>query len=148
MWLDLTTPKIMTWAEIESDAQMTKPPRCPSSSSFWSNVTSSTKLRLLYSKLQFAPHFTLHNTPNILYLACSFSVSKHFQHFIIYLLYLLFTVSSFFPQRFYLFMRERQRQREKQAPCSELMWDTIPGPRDHALSWRQMAQLLTHSTRM
>ena len=30
--------------------------------------------------------------------------------------------------------RQRHRQREKQAPAGSQMWDSIPGPRDHALS--------------
>ena len=33
--------------------------------------------------------------------------------------------------------RQRHRQREKQSPCREVMWDSIPGLQDHALSWRQ-----------
>ena len=32
---------------------------------------------------------------------------------------------------------QRHRQREKQAPCREPMWDSIPGPQDHTLSQRQ-----------
>ena len=32
--------------------------------------------------------------------------------------------------------RQRYRQREMQAPYGE--WNSIPGPRDHALSRRQM----------
>ena len=48
----------------------------------------------------------------------------------------------------YLFDREstsrgsgRQREREKQAPrwAGSLMWDSIPGPRDHDLSQRRMS---------
>lgn len=60
-----------------------------SSSSVWSNVSSSVRhtFRLLYSKLQCALHFTLPNTPNILYLACSFSVFTALPtHFITYLI--------------------------------------------------------------
>ena len=35
--------------------------------------------------------------------------------------------------------REKHRQREKQAPYGEsLMQESIPGPRDHDLSQRQM----------
>ena len=40
--------------------------------------------------------------------------------------------------------RERQRHRqreEKQAPCRQRMWDSIPGFRDHALSQRQTLNL-------
>ena len=33
--------------------------------------------------------------------------------------------------------RQRHRQREKQVPHGEPMWDSIPGPRDHNLSRRQ-----------
>ena len=33
---------------------------------------------------------------------------------------------------------ERYRQREKEAPCRDLMWDSIPGPQDHDLSQRSM----------
>ena len=33
--------------------------------------------------------------------------------------------------------RKRHRQKEKQAPCREPMWDSILGLWDHALSWRQ-----------
>ena len=34
--------------------------------------------------------------------------------------------------------RQRHRQREKQAPCTESpMWDSIPGLQDHALGQRQ-----------
>ena len=55
---------------------------------------------------------------------------------------------TFFFLRFYLFIwqrgneraqaREGQRKREKQNPCwaGSPMWDSIPGPWDHDLSWR------------
>ena len=48
--------------------------------------------------------------------------------------------------RFYLFIherdrereRQRQRQREKQLPTGSLIWDSIPGLRNHDLNQRQM----------
>ena len=44
---------------------------------------------------------------------------------------------AFFFLRFYLFIHERYRQRDKQAPCREPNVDSIPGLRDHVLSQRQ-----------
>ena len=46
--------------------------------------------------------------------------------------------------RFYLFIHETQRerqwhrQRENRLPAGSPVWDSILGPQDHALSWRQM----------
>ena len=34
--------------------------------------------------------------------------------------------------------RQRHRQRESRLPAGSLMQDSIPGPRDHDLSQRQM----------
>ena len=70
------------------------------------------------------------------------------------------TLNSFL-KRFYLFEREkkrermhcgearhrgREREREKQSPCSagSLMWGSIPGPWDHDLNRRQMLNPLSH----
>ena len=46
--------------------------------------------------------------------------------------------------RFYLFIHERHRERDRgigrgrsRLPDGSLMWDSIPRPRDHDLSWRQ-----------
>ena len=41
---------------------------------------------------------------------------------------------------------DRQREREKQAFrwARSLMWDSIPGPWNHDLSWRQMLNWLSH----
>ena len=45
---------------------------------------------------------------------------------------------------FYLFMRDTQRERSRdlgrgrsRVPVGSLMWDSIPGPRDHDLSQKQ-----------
>ena len=55
--------------------------------------------------------------------------------------------TAFFFLRFYLFIHERHRERKRgrdtgkgksRLPAGSLMWDPIPGPRDHNLSWRQM----------
>ena len=42
--------------------------------------------------------------------------------------------------------RGRGREKENQAPCSagSLMQDSIPGPWDHDLSWRQILNRLSH----
>ena len=56
-------------------------------------------------------------------------------------------------KRFYLFERARKREnmsmgreREKQTPClaGSPMLDSIPGPWDHDLSWRQAPKWLSH----
>ena len=46
----------------------------------------------------------------------------------------------FFFLRFYLFIHERHRDRQKEKQAflrGGLMWDSIPGPQDHALNQRQ-----------
>ena len=42
---------------------------------------------------------------------------------------------------------EKQREKEQQAPpwAGNLTQDSIPGPRDHDLSWRQLLNGLSHS---
>ena len=45
---------------------------------------------------------------------------------------------SFSKKIFYLFIHERHRQREKQAPCGSPTWDSILRPRGHTLTQRQM----------
>ena len=42
-------------------------------------------------------------------------------------------------KRFYLFMRDTERQRRRQR--GSLMWDSILGLQDHGLSGRQMLNL-------
>ena len=56
----------------------------------------------------------------------------------------LLKLKRIFFLRFYLFIHERHRQREKQPPHRELMWDLISGLRDHTLSPRQMLNHLSH----
>ena len=48
--------------------------------------------------------------------------------------------AEYFFKRFYLFIHERhrERQRKKQAPTGSPMQDSIPGPWNHYLSERQM----------
>ena len=50
----------------------------------------------------------------------------------------LYPISSylFIFLRFYLFVHERQRYRQKQLPAGSRMRDSVPGPWDHALSQR------------
>ena len=56
----------------------------------------------------------------------------------------LFLIKTFFKKRFYLFIHERHRERGRDTGrgrsrlhAGSPTWDSIPGPQDHTLGWRQ-----------